>query len=180
MREDKTNRLVRFQNGPPEEIIETLLNSINNFYIREIDQAATSQLWLLVVLGIHSVALTISEGIFDKKGLTGFTFFLEHFMDKDDDGFKFSVISHQIHNYRNVVAHQWLSASGYDFGIDESMTKGWEEREKVIYFNPKIYYEVFKNNAFGRGGKIWNYDDLLSSAELESAKVRLLKKYETR
>src|SRR5258706_1579470 len=105
MIEDKAKRLARFQNGSPIEIIETLLNSIANFYNREIDQAANLRLWLLVVLGIHSVALTISEGIFDKKGLTGFTFFLENFIDEDKEGFKFSDIAHQIHNYRNVVSH---------------------------------------------------------------------------
>ncbi len=179
MIEDKGKRLARFQNGSPIEIIETLLNSIANFYNGEIDQAASSQLWLLVILGIHSVALTISEGIFDKKGLTGFTFFLENFMDEDKEGFKFSEIAKQIHNYRNVVAHHWLSASGYDFGIDGGMTKGWEERENVIYFNPKVYYETFKN-AFGGGGKIWDYRQLLSPEELETVKARLLKKYETR
>src|SRR5579872_5080707 len=180
MIEDKAKRLARFQNGSPVEIIETLLNSIANFYNGEIAQAADLRLWLLVVLGIHSVALTTSEGIFDKKGLTGFTFFLENFMDEDKEGFKFSDIAYQIHNYRNVVAHQWLSASGYDFGIDEGMTKGWEERDGVTYFNPKVYYETFKNSVFGRGGKIWDYKQLLTPEAMEAAKTRLLKKYETR
>lgn len=179
MIEDKTKRLARFQYGSPMEIIETLLNSIANFYNREIDQAADLRLWLLVVLGIHSVALTISEGIFDKKGLTGFTFFLTNFMDDNKYSCKFSDIADKIHNYRNVVAHQWLSVSGYDFGIDERMAKGWEERDGIIYFNPRAYYETFKK-AFDRGGKIWKYAQLLSSEELGEAKKRLLGKYEAR
>lgn len=79
MTEDKAKRLARFQNGSPIEIIETILNSIANFYITEIDHAASSHLWLLVVLGIHSVVLTVSGGIFDKRGLTGFTFFREFY-----------------------------------------------------------------------------------------------------
>jgi len=60
------------------------------------------------------------------------------------------------------------------------VAKGWEEGEKAVYFNPRVYYETFKNNAFGRGGKIWNYEKLLSQEELEAAKTRLLKEYETR
>lgn len=179
MIEDQAKRLKRFQSGDHVEIIETLLNSIDNFYNRQIDQAAISELWLLVILGIHSVALTISEGVYGKSGLTGFKFFLENFMDDNKDGFKFSEIAEEIHNWRNIIAHQWLSASGYNFGTDTQMTKGWEVRDGITHFNPKVYYEAF-NKSFDAGGKIWDYDKLLSEQEAEKAKERLLKKYESR
>lgn len=175
--EDRTKRLKRFQDGSPVEIIETLLNSLDNFFNRkELDVAASSNLWLLVILGIHAVALTISHGLFNKDGHNGFKLFLEKFMDTDNDGFKFSEISFEIHTYRNIIAHRWLSDFGYDFGMDFDMKKGWEKRDGVIYFNPKLYYEAYKN-AFGAGGKIWDYDKLLTEEELEKAKERLLEKY---
>lgn len=179
MIEDKAKRLKRFQSGDPEEIIETLLNSIDNFYNRQIDQAAASELWLLVILGIHAVALTISEGVFGKSGLTGFKFFLENFMDEKEEGFKFSEIAEEVHNWRNIIAHQWLSASGYDFGTDTQMVKGWEVRDGITYFNPKVYYQAFQK-SFDGGGKIWNWESLLTQKEAQEAKERLLKKYEKR
>lgn len=176
--EDKAKRLKRFQNGSSVEIILTLLNSIANFFNnRELDIAASSNLWLLVILGIHAVALTISHGLFNKDGHDGFRLFLKNFMDTEEEGFNFSEISKEIHTYRNIVAHRWLSDFGYDFGLDFEMRKGWEKRGEVIYLNPKLYYEAYKN-AFGRGGKIWDYDKLLTEEQAEKAKERLIEKYQ--
>ena len=77
--EDKQKRYKRLSEGSPVEIIETLLNSMDNFFNREIDSAAGSELWYLVLLGDHAVALTISEGLFGEAGLSGFKIFLEKF-----------------------------------------------------------------------------------------------------
>lgn len=177
--EDKTKRLNRFHSGPPIEIMETLLNSLDNYFNREIAQAANSKLWTLVILGIHAVALTIAEGIFNKKGLTGFTFFLESFIDSSEEGCDFSTIAADIHTHRNVIAHQWLSVSGYKLGYDFGMKRGWEKREDVIFFNPTKYYELYKK-AFSPGGKIWKYEQLLTQDNAEDSKKRLIEKYERR
>ena len=136
--EDPQKRLERLTNGSPVEIIETLLNSLSNFLNNEINQAVNADLWSLAVLGIHAVALTISEGVYDKKGLTGFKFFLEQFMDEDKDGFRFSEIAQDIHNHRNVIAHRWLTASGYAFGFDMKMDKGWEKRGNTVFMNTHL------------------------------------------
>ncbi|MBI5358358.1 hypothetical protein HZB69_01880 [Candidatus Amesbacteria bacterium] len=175
--EDKTKRLKRFQNGPPIEIMETLLNSLANYFNREIDQAADSKLWTLVILGVHAVALTIMEGIFDKKGLTGFTFFLKSFIDSTDDGCDFSTIAADIHQHRNVIAHQWLSVSGYHLGYDFEMMKGWDKRGDTIFFNPIKYCELYKK-AFSAGSKMWQYAKLLSENDAEDSKKRLIERYE--
>lgn len=174
--EDKQKRLARLSNGSPVEIIETLLNSMHNFFMGEINQASADGLIYLVILGDHAMALTIAEGLFGKAGPTGYKLFLEKFIDQDKEGFNFSEISQDIHNWRNVIAHQWLSASGYDLGIDLDMKLGWQVREGITYFNPKLYHEAF-NNAFAGGGKIWQYKKILTEEEMEKAKVRLLKKY---
>lgn len=174
--EDKQKRLARLTNGSPVEIIETLLNSMHNFFMREIGVASDSNLHYLVMLGDHSVALTISEGLFGKAGLDGYKLFLERFVDQDKDGFNFSEIAENIHNWRNVIAHQWLSSSGYDLGIDLDMKLGWENRKGVVYFNPKLYHEAF-NGAFKGGGRIWQYERILTEEQMQKAKERLLKKY---
>lgn len=174
--EDKQKRLARLTNGSPIEIIETLLNSMHNFFMREIGVASDNNLLYLVMLGDHAVALTISEGLFGKAGLGGYKLFLEKFVDQDKEGFNFSEIAENIHNWRNVIAHQWLSSSGYDLGIDLDMKLGWEKRSGVIYFNPKLYHEAF-NGAFNGGGKIWHYERILTEKQMQEAKERLLKKY---
>ncbi len=178
--EDQDKRLERFQSGPPVEIVGTLLNSIDNFYNhQEIDQAATNELWLLVILGIHSVALTITEGVFGKRGEGGFRFFLENFVDENEEGANFSAIAAEIHNMRNVIAHQWLSSSLYGFALDTTINKGWEMRDGILHFNPQRYYEAY-SRAFADRGRIWSYDRLLSKQEYQQAKDRLLKKYTAR
>jgi hypothetical protein len=174
--EDKQKRLARLTNGSPVEIIETLLNSMHNFFMREIGVASDNNLHYLVMLGDHAVALTISEGLFGKAGLDGYKLFLEKFVDQDSEGFNFLEIAENIHNWRNVIAHQWLSSSGYDLGIDLDMKLGWENRKGVIYFNPKLYHEAF-NGAFKGGGKIWQYERILTEEQMQKAKERLLKKY---
>jgi len=174
--EDKQKRLARLSQGSPVEIIETLLNSMHNFFMREIGVASDKNLIYLVILGDHAVALTISEGVFGKTGLDGYKLFLEKFVDQKKKGFNFSEVAQQIHNWRNVIAHQWLSSSAYDFGIDFEMKFGWEKRKNIVYFNPRIYHEAF-NKAFSAGGKIWEYEKLMTDEQMQKAKERLLKKY---
>lgn len=174
--EDKKARLKRFRNGPPVEIIETLLNSIDNFFNNEIDVAAEANLWHLVILGDHAVALIIADGLFGKSGPDGFKLFLQYFVDTNKKGFNFSQIYRDIHAWRNAIAHQWLSFSGYRFGLDFKIPAGWEKRNGVTFFNPILYHKSFKS-AFSAGGKIWDYDKILNDKELEEAKIRLLNKY---
>ncbi len=175
--EDKVKRLKRFQENHPSEIIETLLNSIDNHFNSNIEQAFQNKSWFLLILGIHAVALTISEGLFLKSGFDGFRLFLIQFIDEKKEGFDFSEIAWEIHNYRNVVAHTWLSETGYDFGLDFEQERGWEKRDSVIFFNPIKYYEAYKK-AFSSGGRIWKYERILKEDGQEKAKKQLLKKYE--
>lgn len=176
--ESKEKRLERFKKNPPVEVIDTLLNSLNNFFNNEItlttkvENAQTS----LMFLGIHSVALTVSEGLFGKTGLTGYKLYLKNFVDGDTDDTKFSKIADLIHDWRNILAHQWLGSAGHKFGYDYQMSLGWQLRDDVCYINPRIYCSYFLK-SFERSGKIWKFDKLLNEKELEHAKNRIIKKY---
>ncbi len=176
--ETKEKRLKRFQDGPPYEIIDTLLNSIANYFNNEI--ALTTQgnnyQTSLLFLGVHSVALTISEGLFNKNGSEGYKLFLEKFVDGDTPDTKFSTVAKSIHDWRNVLAHQWIGSIGHVTGYDYNMTVGWEIREETLYINPRIYVECYLK-AFGSGGKIWSWETMLTETEQEEAKQRLIKKY---
>lgn len=176
--ESFNKRLKRFQDNSPVEIIETLLNSIANCFNNEIiltvekDNHQTS----LLFLGIHAVALTISEDLLDKRGPEGYKLFLERFIDRDTDDRKFSKIAGPIHNWRNVLAHQWISRSGHEIGYDYEMDLGWKKQDGIVFINPKMYCEDYLK-AFKSNGRIWEYRSFLSDSDLEGVKSRMVEKY---
>ena len=176
--EEAEKRLKRFQNGPPLEIVDTLLNSIANFFNNEIKltvEGANRQTSLLF-LGVHAVALTIAKGLFNKDGVEGYRVFLENFVDGETPDTKFSTIAEVIHGWRNTVAHHWLGLSGHSIGYDYEMLKGWEERDGKVYINPQIYAQHYLA-AFGSGGKIYDYEELFTSEQLEEIKTRLIRRF---
>lgn len=176
--EVKASRLRRFEDGPPCEVIVTLLNLIANFFNNEIiltTQGSNYQTSLLF-LGIHSVALTVSEGLFNQTGPDGYKLFLEKFIDGDTPGVKFSTIAQSIHDWRNVLAHQWMGSIGHTIGYDYNMVLGWEKRDGITFINPQIYLEYYLK-AFGPNGKIWDWQYMLTVEEQQEAKKRLIGKY---
>ena len=176
--ETKDRRLTRFQSNPPYEIISTLLNSIANYFNNEISLTTENGNYQssLLFLGIHSVALTISEGLFGKTGSEGYKLFLERFIDGDTSDTKFSTIAKAIHDWRNVIAHQWIGSVGHSIGYDYEMSLGWEVRGDITFINPRIYNDCYLK-AFKADGKIWQWENTLSDEEKEEAKQRLIKKY---
>lgn len=177
--ESPKDRIARFRNGSPIESIETLLNSIHNFFANEVslttkpENVQTS----LMFLGIHAIALTISEDFWGKSGESGYKLFLKHFVDGDSEDLQFSTISNVIHDWRNIIAHRWLSAHGHTIGYDYDMDKGWEKRDEVIFINPAIYCKRCLG-AFDANGKIWEYEKIFNQNELEDIKQRIISRYE--
>lgn len=176
--EGREKRLKRFKDGKPIEIIETLIQSIPNFFNKEIRLTIRDNNYQasLMFVGIHAVALTISEGLFGKTGLDGYKLFLEKFIDGDSPDTKFSTIADILHKWRNVVAHQWIGTIGHSFGHDYDMVSGWEKRGGVVYINPRIYCEYYLK-AFDQGGRVYSYDKIMTPEQLDAAHERLLKKY---
>lgn len=176
--ESKEHRLKRFQDGPPYEVIATLINSIANFFNNELILTTQNNNYQtsLLFLGVHAVALTISEGLFNKKGPDGYKLFLEKFVDGNTPDTKFSTISNLIHDWRNVLAHQWIGSIGHIIGYDYGMNLGWEIRGENIFINPRIYLEHYLA-TFKARGRIWNWENMLTDTEKEEAKKRLIEKY---
>jgi len=169
-------RLARFQNGSPIESIETLLNSIANFFNNEIVLTPENYQTSLLFLGIHSVALTISEIFWNLKGEAGFKKFIETFVDGNTSDLKYSSVADKIHNWRNVLAHQWLASSGYSIQYDYTMKLGFTVDNNMLIINPKAYCNQYLK-AFSAGGKIWNYENLLTISELNNARDRIINKF---
>jgi hypothetical protein len=178
--ETKEQRTRRFQNGPPIEIIDTVINSIHNFFLNELrdvfvdkKNAQTS----LMFLGTHSIALTISYGFFNKDGMRGYKLFLKNFVDGEQPDKVFSTIAEEIHEWRNVIAHRWINVAGHSIEYDFNMQEGWKKDGEFLIINPHIYLEQFLK-AFDYG-RVYEYKNALtSSAAQQGAKERFISKYE--
>jgi hypothetical protein len=173
MIEPQDKRIQRLEDGTPLEIIETLLNSIHNYYNRQIDIAVKAGAWDLAFIGIHSVAVTVGTGLFTNSSLTAFTRFLKEFVDTDEQGYNFSEIAEELHSWRQVLVHRWLSTRGYEFGFDMEQQVGWRRVDGVVLVNPVLLHKSF-NQAFMASGKIWQWQNILSDNEQQDAKMRLL------
>jgi hypothetical protein len=177
--EGQADRLRRFQDGPPGEVISTLLNSIDNFFNNEIARAAEANCWSLMVMGVHAVALTISFGFFGLNGEAAYGRFLREYVDGTEPGADFSSIGNELHTWRNVLAHQWLGTAGHAIGFDPSIAVGWERRSGILVVNPDRYHQAYQN-AFRTSSPLWKPEKLLTPAEIQAAKDRLIDKYVAR
>lgn len=175
--ETKEKRLARLISNPPLEAIETLLNSIANYFNNEIKITPISYQSSLLIIGIHAVALTISEALFNKNGKDGYKEFLTRFLDGNNEDTKFSIIATDLHDWRNILAHQWIGTLGHTIQYDYDMDAGWMKDEDILKINPKIYCDLYLK-AFSSGGKIWKYETMLTLQQLEEAKIRIINKYQ--
>ena len=178
--ETKEQRLKRFTENHPYEVIATITNSMANNFINELravfDNPANPQTTLMF-LGTHSIALTIAYGLFNKGGEDGYKLFLENFIDGDTADTKFSTVASRIHGWRNVIAHRWINVAGHSFSYDFEMTEGCKMEDEFLLPNPKIYLDQFLK-AFAQGGRIYHYDQVLTTDQMwEAAKQRFISKY---
>jgi hypothetical protein len=172
-------RLKRFEDSPPYEIVSTVTNSIHNHLNNELaatfadpDNPQTS----LMLLGIHAATLTLAYGLFGLDREEGYRAFLERFVDGDKLDTKFSTIAKQLHGWRNVLAHRWINRAGYSMEYDYEIPEGWKEENGVIVLNPRIYRDRYLA-AFKAGSALYEPEKFLSSDQLDAAKKRLLKKF---
>jgi hypothetical protein len=178
--ETREQRLKRFTENHPYEVIGTITNSMANYFVNELksvfDNSENYQTSLMF-LGTHSIALTIAYGLFNKQGEDGYRLFLENFIDGDTPDTKFSTVASRIHEWRNVLAHRWINVAGHSFSYEFEMSEGWKMDGEFLLVNPRIYLGQFLK-AFGPGGRIYKYEKLLTTEEMwQSAKERFISKY---
>lgn len=178
--ESREARTKRLDSSPPQESIGTLLNSIANFFnneIRETIRDCYEPQTGLMFLDVHAAILTISEAFWDLRPLEGYKKFLETFVDDTDQGMKFSIIADRIHEWRNLLAHQWLGAAGHNIIYDYTISEGWKMiSDRSLSINPGIYCKSYLN-AFAPGGRIWDYEAHFNEEDLKAIKGRIVGKY---
>ncbi len=119
----------------------------------------------------HAIIQTVSESMFNKTGLDGTRFFLKTFVDDIAKGSTFSAIASEIHDVRNIVAHQ--AYSGLQHTVEyfaDDIEAGWTKADGVLLINPVRYSlqieQVFRTSSIYAAFK--NLPD----------KERLLRKYD--
>ncbi len=170
------DRLRRFVTGNVCEIPSYLLSAIASFVLPEIRTAKDNKLDYIIFLSTHAVIQTVGEKIYGKKGESCTKFYLENFVDQLANDRKFSLISREIHEMRNVLAHQLVSGETHKIAFNYTISEGWKRDSDLLHINPEIYAEEFIG-AFETGGRIWNYDRLISADELRLKKYYFLKDY---
>lgn len=177
LRYKETEELIKkLINGNPLSAVGLLILSINNVFNKEIAQTITKNppQPSLLFIGVHSVALTISEVLFNERGLKGYKKFLEEFVDGNPKNKQFSLIADQIHSWRNILVHGWLSLKGHKMEYDFKMIEGYKNRDGTLYINPKIYLGLYLS-AFN--GRIMRYVSKMKQNELIRAQNTIKLKY---
>lgn len=168
--ESSKKRLKRFVDQDELDIPGWMTVSMQNYILPELYTAKVNKLDTLIFLGTHAIIQTISEKLFGLKGVAGTKFYLENFVDGNTQDKKFSLISDDIHEMRNVMAHQWWSSSTHEIALNHEMSEGWKQEPDLLHINPEIYVEQFAR-AFEGGEFIDKYHQLLTDEQ------RAIRKY---
>jgi hypothetical protein len=131
-------RLKRFTDGDAADTFGWMTLLLQNHNVPELRCARENKLYLCVYLMSHALIQTVSESMFGKTGLEGTRFFLRTFVDAG--GTPFSPIASEIHDVRNVIAHQAYSGLQHriEYFADE-IDAGWQKADGVLFVNPARY-----------------------------------------
>jgi hypothetical protein len=107
--ETMSQRLKRYVDNPVIDTLGWMTMYLQNQPAVELRRAREAKLYLCVYLLAHSIIQTVSELMFGMTGLEGTHYFLEQFADGNSSDKRFSLISEDIHEIRNLIAHRAYS-----------------------------------------------------------------------
>ena len=164
--------------GPPKGAVNLLILSINSFLNNEIADTVKNKppQSSLLFIGIHSVAQTLGEVLFGERSVKGYRKFLEEFIDGSEEDNQYSLIANEIHSWRNILAHGWLSLRGFQIEYDYEMKEGFKKMGNDLYINPKIYLNLYLS-AFNNDGRIVKYINNMNKLELSRSQKVIKDKY---
>ena len=141
MAETFKERLKRYADQPAIDTLGWMTMMLQNYHAVELKRARENKLYHCVYLLAHSIVQTVSETMFGLTGLDGTHFFLEHFADGATEDKKFSMISYELHDIRNIIAHRGYSKLQHEvqYFIDD-IKEGWrQENDGSLTINPAVY-----------------------------------------
>jgi hypothetical protein len=153
MAETFKQRLKRYVDQPATDTLGWMKMMLQNTHAVELALARESKLYHCVYLMAHSIVQTVTETMFGLTGLKGTHFFLERFVDGATEDRKFSVISSEIHDIRNIIAHRGYSKMQHEvqYFVDD-ISQGWRrETDGSLTINPALYSiqveDVFRHST---------------------------------
>jgi len=141
MAETFKQRLKRYADQPATDTLGWMRLMLQNYHAVELGRAREAKLYHCVYLLAHSIIQTVSETMFGLAGLRGTHFFLERFADGATEEQRFSRISSEIHDVRNIIAHRGYSKMQHEvqYFVDD-IPEGWRrEEDGSLIINPALY-----------------------------------------
>ncbi|MFZ0285181.1 MAG: hypothetical protein WAL32_08110 [Terriglobales bacterium] len=117
----------------------------------------------MIFLSTHAFIQAFSEIALGKVGRSATLFFLKEFMDGAKEGQRFSLIGDEIHEMRNVIAHQVFSSRTHRIAIDYTITDGWKKEPNLLHINPEIFALQFE--AALNGGRLWKWHKFVTKED---------------
>jgi hypothetical protein len=118
----------------------------------------------LVFLSTHAFIQTFSENVLGKRGESATKYFLETFMDEHTTASQFSLIAADLHEMRNVMAHQAFSSRTHAMAFNYHMPEGWKRDTGLRHINPNVYAEQFITAI--DGGRLWKWERFVTPEQL--------------
>ena len=141
------DRLKRYVDNPVIDTLGWMTMYLQNYPAVELKRAREAKLYFCVYLLAHTIIQTVSELMFAMTGLDGTRYFLERFADGATPDRKFSLISEDIHEIRNLIAHRAYSKRQHEtqYFIDDVAEGGRREPDGTLVINPAIYSVQIEN-----------------------------------
>jgi hypothetical protein len=139
--ETLSDRLKRYVDRPVIDTLGWMTMYLQNQPAVELKRAREAKLYFCVYLLAHSISQTVSDLMFGLVGLEGTHYFLEQFADGETADRRFSMISEDIHEIRNIIAHRAYSKRQHEtqYFIDD-ISEGWRrDPDGTLVVNPAIY-----------------------------------------
>jgi hypothetical protein len=170
--ESFTDRLRRFL-AHEDEVPLTLLVWAQNLLLPQLRVAKENRLDNLIFLGTHAFVQAFSEKALGVQGRVASKCFFRWFMDDAMSDRQFSQVSDEIHEMRNVMAHQLFSSRTHIIAIDYTMAEGWRREPALLRINPDVYAEQFITAV--DGGRLWEWKNFVTSEQRIVQKYRFVR-----
>lgn len=148
--ETRDMRLKRWLDSEPSEIFGWMTVWAQNALVPQIKVLSRPHFEEGLFLVTHGFIQAFMENVFDIRGRDATQEYLKRFVDGRKKLDKFSLIADEMHEMRNVMAHQIYSSLTHEIAFDYRLTTGWARQTGALHLNPKIYADQFIDSLEGR------------------------------
>jgi len=134
-----------------------------NVLLHQLGTVREKKLEDMIFLSTHAFIQAFSKIAFGKVGRSATLFFLKEFMDGPKEGQQFSLIGDEIHEMRNVIAHQVFSIRTHHIAINYTIADGWKKEPDLLHINPEIFALQFE--AALNGGRLWKWHKFVTKED---------------